>query len=241
MQAGVGIAMGGTDIAVESADVIIVRDDLHAIMGARQISARSHRTTKQNVALAFLFNGIGIPLAATGLVYPVWATRRTAMTDAQPTDPYMRIGQLADRFGLNTKTIRYYEDIGLLPEPERTAAGYRLYAEADADRLRFIKTAQRLSLTLDDIREILAFKERSETPCDYVRGLLRQHAQDLARRIAEMQALRDELLVLVDRAQHLPTEGRGYCGLIEHQLEETTARPGDQAAQPRAVDATRQR
>ncbi len=74
MQANVGIAMGGgTDIAVESADVIIVRDDLHAIMGARQISTRSYRTTKQNVSLAFLFNGIGIPLAATGLVYPVWA------------------------------------------------------------------------------------------------------------------------------------------------------------------------
>lgn len=161
-------------------------------------------------------------------------------TEAQFADPYMRIGQLADRFNLNTKTIRYYEDIGLLPDPERTAGGYRLYAEADADRLRFIKTAQRLGLTLDDIREILAFKEQGETPCGYVRGLLRQHAQDLERRIAEMQALRDELLGLVDRAQQLPADGRGYCGLIEHQLENTAPRPGDQAAQPQAVQATSQ-
>jgi len=81
MQANVGIAMGGgTDIAVESADVIVVRDDLHAIMAAQQISTRSYRTTKQNVSLAFLFNGIGIPLAATGLVYPVWAMVAMALS-----------------------------------------------------------------------------------------------------------------------------------------------------------------
>jgi Cu+-exporting ATPase len=74
MQADVGIAMGGgTDIAVESADVIIVRDDLRAVLTARQLSRSSYRRTRQNVALAFLFNGVGIPLATTGLVYPVWA------------------------------------------------------------------------------------------------------------------------------------------------------------------------
>jgi Cu+-exporting ATPase len=74
MQADVGIAMGGgTDIAVESADVIVVRDDLRAVLTARQLSRSSYRRTRQNVALAFLFNGVGIPLATTGLVYPVWA------------------------------------------------------------------------------------------------------------------------------------------------------------------------
>lgn len=74
MQADVGVAMGGgTDIAVESADVIVLRDDLSSVIEAREISRSSYRRTRQNVALAFLFNGIGIPLAATGLVYPVWA------------------------------------------------------------------------------------------------------------------------------------------------------------------------
>ena len=74
MQADVGIAMGGgTDIAVESADIIIVRDQLAAVLTAREISRRSYRRTRQNVALAFVFNGIGIPAAVTGLVYPVWA------------------------------------------------------------------------------------------------------------------------------------------------------------------------
>ena len=74
MQADVGVAMGGgTDIAVESADVIVLRDDVSAVLTAQQISRSSYRRVRQNVALAFLFNGIGIPAAATGLVYPVWA------------------------------------------------------------------------------------------------------------------------------------------------------------------------
>jgi len=74
MQADVGIALGsGTDIATESADIIVVRDHLHLVLTARDISRRSYRRVKQNVALAFAFNGIGIPAAATGLVYPVWA------------------------------------------------------------------------------------------------------------------------------------------------------------------------
>jgi P-type Cu+ transporter len=74
MQADVGIAMGaGTDIAIESADVVIVGNRLLAVVTAREISRWSYRKTKENVFLAFLFNGLGIPAAATGLVYPVWA------------------------------------------------------------------------------------------------------------------------------------------------------------------------
>ena len=74
MQADVGIAMGaGTDIAIESADIIIVGNRLGLILVAREISRRAYRTTRQNVVLAFLFNGIAIPAAATGLVRPVWA------------------------------------------------------------------------------------------------------------------------------------------------------------------------
>jgi heavy metal translocating P-type ATPase len=74
MQADVGIAMGsGTDIAIESADIVIVGNQLQAVVTAREISRFSYRTTKQNVFLAFLFNGLGIPAATTGLVYPVWA------------------------------------------------------------------------------------------------------------------------------------------------------------------------
>ncbi len=81
MQADVGIAMGGgTDIAIESADIIIVGNRLRSILEARDISRHSFRKTEQNVVLAFLFNGIGIPLATTGLVYPVWAMVAMALS-----------------------------------------------------------------------------------------------------------------------------------------------------------------
>ncbi len=74
MQADIGIAMGGgTDIAIEAADIIILSNRLDALPVARDISRRSYRKMVQNVTLAFLFNGAGIPLAATGLIHPVWA------------------------------------------------------------------------------------------------------------------------------------------------------------------------
>ena len=81
MQADVGIAMGGgTDIAIESADIIILSNRLDALPIAREISRRSYRKMLQNVTLAFLFNGIGIPAAATGLVHPVWAMTAMAVS-----------------------------------------------------------------------------------------------------------------------------------------------------------------
>ncbi len=81
MQANVGVAMGGgTDIAMESADIIIMSSRLTSLLVARDISARSYRKTRQNVALAFTFNGIGIPLAATGLLSPVWAMAAMAVS-----------------------------------------------------------------------------------------------------------------------------------------------------------------
>jgi len=102
MQADVGIALGtGTDIAIESADVIIMTDRLTAIHDAYEISRWGYRKMTQNVALAFLFNGIGIPLAATGLVYPVWAM--VAMAASVTT---IFVNSLWGRGELFTDTIR---------------------------------------------------------------------------------------------------------------------------------------
>lgn len=80
--------------------------------------------------------------------------------------------------------IRYYESIGLLPQPQRTATGYREYGSADADRPIFVKTAQRLGMSLDDIREIFAFRDRGEPPCAYVRAVLDEQVADIDQRIA---------------------------------------------------------
>jgi Cu+-exporting ATPase len=81
MQANIGIAMGGgTDIAIDSADIIILNNRLQAIIEAREISRWSYRKMVQNVALAIMFNGMGVPLAATGLVHPIWAMTAMAVS-----------------------------------------------------------------------------------------------------------------------------------------------------------------
>lgn len=127
---------------------------------------------------------------------------------------------------MNPKTIRYYESIGLLPEPERTPAGYRVYDSTDEDLLTFIRTAQRLGMTLDEVREILAFRDRGEKPCTYVRAVLRREVIEIDQRISDLQRLREDLLELDALADDLP-EGGAACRLMDHvrQREATTAHP----------------
>src|SRR5919199_6887315 len=102
-----------------------------------------------------------------------------------------------------------------MPDPARTPSGYRDYAQTDAERLTFIKTAQRLGLSLDEIREIIAFRDRGEQPCAYVAEVLHRQVADLDGRIREMRRLRDELRDLEAKAT-LGDHGGGYCGVIEH-------------------------
>lgn len=128
----------------------------------------------------------------------------------------MRIGELADRVGVNPKTIRFYEERRLLPVPARLASGYRDYGSDDEGRLAFIKTAQRLGLSLAEIAEVLAFKERGERPCGYVLSVLEAQVVDIDRRIGELVRLRAELVALKDRAGQLPTDDACYCGIVEH-------------------------
>lgn len=137
----------------------------------------------------------------------------------------MRIGELADLLGVTTKSIRFYESIGIMPDPARTPSGYRDYGEADQERLTFIKTAQRLGLSLDEIGEIIAFRDRGQQPCGYVADVLHRQVADLDRRIREMRTLRDELRALEAKAAAVGADGAGtYCGVIEHVR--SAPRPG---------------
>lgn len=130
----------------------------------------------------------------------------------------MRIGEIADRVGVNPKTIRFYESIGVLPEPPRTTSGYRDYDNQHVERLRFIKTAQRLGLKLEDITEILRFRDRGQQPCDYVIDVVRREVDDLNNRMREMRRLKRELEILLDEAdQRRSVEGEKYCPLIAHR------------------------
>ncbi|HEU5006828.1 MAG TPA: heavy metal-responsive transcriptional regulator [Jatrophihabitantaceae bacterium] len=132
----------------------------------------------------------------------------------------MRIGELAEQARVNPKTIRFYETIGLLPEPTRTSGNYRDYTADDLGRLRFIKTAQRLGFSLDEIGEILRFAERSEPPCGYVRERLQAEVAAIDARIRDLRVLRAELLDLQAKAAQLPPAADGYCPII-HSKENT--------------------
>lgn len=129
----------------------------------------------------------------------------------------MRIGEVADRSGVSTKTIRYYEEVGLLPPPERSASGYRDYEASVLDRLAFIRAAQAVGLSLGEIRGIVALRDEGQTPCGHVLDLLRSRSAELDCRIDELRALRGELNRLVARADGLdPTDcdPRRICHLV---------------------------
>jgi MerR family transcriptional regulator, copper efflux regulator len=115
----------------------------------------------------------------------------------------MRIGELAERAGISTKAIRYYEQLGILNPPARTPSGYRAYEETALGRLGFVRAAQALGLTLGEIRQIIAFRDDGTAPCAHVTNLLQRRTTELGARIAELQQLRGELQQLAERAATL--------------------------------------
>lgn len=118
----------------------------------------------------------------------------------------MQIKDLSARTNLPDQTIRYYESIGLLPPPRRLPNGYRDYDEADVDRLHFVAGARHLGFSLDDISEILALRDRREPPCRVVLNLLCEKADEIGRRIADLQRLEAELQQLYTLGATFPTD-----------------------------------
>jgi DNA-binding transcriptional MerR regulator len=134
----------------------------------------------------------------------------------------MRIGEVAGAVGVETSTIRYYESVAVLPEPERTASGYRDYTSNDVERLRFVTLARSLDVGLDDIREILALRDGGEAPCSYVRSVLDRQAEAVEERITQLQALSKELRGLQQAARTIPdTESDDPC--VCHIIQPTGA------------------
>ena len=99
--------------------------------------------------------------------------------------------------------MRYYERIGLLTAPERTASGYRDYPSAALDRLRFIRASQAIGLTLGEIKGVIGFREQGRAPCTHVLDLIETRAAGLDHRIEELGNLRDELHQLAERGHSL--------------------------------------
>jgi DNA-binding transcriptional MerR regulator len=130
----------------------------------------------------------------------------------------MKIGELARATGLNTRTIRFYEQEGLLPDPQRTSSGYRVYGPQDVDLLEFIRKAKRLGFSLEEIKSILHLHDRREPTCLHVRSLLEEKLAQVDRVLEDLQKFRAEIVRLREEAGDLvdcrPTGGR-ICGIIE--------------------------
>lgn len=105
----------------------------------------------------------------------------------------MTSGQAAGAAGLSRKALRIYEEKGLVPEAERTPAGYRLYTDRDVERLTFIRRARTLGLHLDDIGRVLAIRDGGIPPCDTVRDLLDARVCEIDDTVRELLALRATL------------------------------------------------
>ena len=125
-------------------------------------------------------------------------------------DQAMRIGQVAKKLGLNPRTIRYYEEIGLIPSPKRKEAGYaskgyRLFTKEDIQRLEFIKQARHLDLSLEQIRDLLS--EVEEGCCSsarpHIKSLLEMKLKEIDERIEGLKSLRNNLKLLHERVTNV--------------------------------------
>lgn len=115
-----------------------------------------------------------------------------------------QISELSHRTGVPRKTIRYYEQVGLLPPAKRAENRYRLYDDKDMERLRFIKSARALDFSLQEIAKILASRDHHEPPCGHVMELIRSHIDGIEARIRELEELHKELNTLYEIGQQLP-------------------------------------
>jgi len=120
-----------------------------------------------------------------------------------------KIGQVAEQSGLPVKTIRYYEEIGLLaPNVERSESGYRLFDPNVLNRLAFIKRAQTLGLSLSEISDILLVHDDGQLPCGTVRSRLEAKLDDINHQIESLEMLRDELRGVLSAWQDKPAPDR---------------------------------
>jgi MerR family mercuric resistance operon transcriptional regulator len=137
------------------------------------------------------------------------------------------IGAASKQTGCHIETIRYYERIGLLPSPSRSASGYRRYALEHLKRLAFVRRARDLGFTLDDVRRLLRLAERRERSCAQARSLATAHLRDVQAKLRDLRAMERVLKDMIARCADgtLP-----HCPLIEALFRAPdTAAPGVEA------------
>lgn len=117
----------------------------------------------------------------------------------------LKIGEVAAQSGLPIKTVRYYDDIGLLsPTVQRSQSGYRLFKPEILERLAFIKRAQSLGLSLNEVKDILSIHDQGRLPCHAAKQQIQDKVQQIAQQIEQLQTLQAELQTLLENWQEEP-------------------------------------
>lgn len=151
------------------------------------------------------------------------------------------IGQLSAETGTKVPTIRYYEDIGLLPEPERTAGNQRRYGQQQVDRLRFIRHCRDMGFPLADVRALLDLSDDPQRSCASADTIARHQLQEVERRLASLASLRQELCRMIDQcAGGTVADCRVIESLADHAHciadRHTTPAPTEQHVEPTRRD-----
>jgi DNA-binding transcriptional MerR regulator len=127
----------------------------------------------------------------------------------------LKIGEVSKRSGVGVEALRFYERSGLLGRPARTASGYRVYDAGVLERLAFIKRAQVLGFSLDEIKQVIAEKQEGQSPCARVREIVRRRLLELDERMREMKRYRSELAAALAEWDEAGDAAGHVCGLIE--------------------------
>jgi DNA-binding transcriptional MerR regulator len=139
------------------------------------------------------------------------------MAGKEVAQEYLRAGQAAAELGVGVQTLHYYEREGFIPVPPRSEAGYRLFPPELMERLRFIRRAQALGLSLTEIRETLELVAIGESPCGRVQTALAERLAEVDRRLEQLTSFRNDVAELIAAAPKLQsaTSGGGVCAIVE--------------------------
>ncbi len=127
----------------------------------------------------------------------------------------LKIGEVSKRSGIGVEALRFYEKSGLLDRPARTGGGYRVYPPDVLDRLAFIKQAQALGFSLDEIRRVVEDARKGQSPCEEVREIVRRRMEELDARLRELHRYRKELKATLEEWDKVGRAPGHICGLIE--------------------------
>ena len=143
------------------------------------------------------------------------AIRQNNFEKTVPSRGSLKIGEVSQLSGIGIEALRFYERSGLLGNPVRSESNYRLYDEGVLERLTFIKKAQTLGFSLDEIGRIIKDAQSGASPCDDVREIVRRRLDELDGRMREMRRYRKELAETLSEWDKIGRAPGHICGLIE--------------------------